>query len=72
MPASIMTRQTQSYLLAGKSTPARMPVAPMIRPRKSIRRTAASPMRAPPANDAIGVKAVSIGQILQLEMPKIL
>ena len=52
-------RHSQSPREAGAKTPARMPVAPMIRPMTSIKSTADSPIRLPPNSDCSGVNVVS-------------
>src|SRR5690606_14500326 len=64
MPSTNAARQANSDRLSAKTEPETMPVAPKIRPRPSIRSTAASPIRRPPPNEAEGVKAVSISALL--------
>ena len=55
MPASSASRQPVSGCADGVSTPARIPVAPMIRPSVSISSTEANPISTPPPSDCHGV-----------------
>lgn len=60
MPAMNAALQDQSAIPEGVRNPARIPVAPMIRPTNAIDRTAANPINRPPPSDKNGVNVVSI------------
>ena len=57
-PATNVTALAMSEPAYGGNSRASIPLMPAIRPLKSIRRTAARPMSAPPMVEAIGVNGV--------------
>ena len=68
IPATIAARQDQSVNPDGARNPARIPVAPMIRPSRAIDRTAANPINRPPPSDKNGVNVVSINTFIYCDV----